>query len=64
MKDVRRDERTRSSITDRCFVSQNVDSQTEEASDPHLEGTDGERESEREQEQGARRQHDEGKLKN
>lgn len=32
-------------------MSQNVGSQTEEASDPHLKGTDGERESERGQEQ-------------
>lgn len=66
MKDVRRNERTSSLIADRCFMSQSVVSQTEEASDPHIKGTDGgrEREREREQERGARSQHDEGKLKN
>lgn len=43
-------------------MSKNVGSQTEEATDPQLKGTDGGRE--REQVQRAGSQHDEAELKN
>lgn len=48
-------------------MSKNVVSQTEEATDPQLKGTDGEREGGgggAEQVQRARSQHDEAELKN
>lgn len=56
-------------IPDRCFMRENVDSQREKASDPHLKSTDGEREREIEQVHangvhGVGSEHDTAKSKN
>lgn len=65
--DVEREERKNCSIADRCFMRQNLGSQREKASDPHLKSTDGEREIEQVQARGAHgvgSEHDTAKLKN